>query len=145
MTGHESNDAPPLSLRGDPSGFDQFFRAEYRSVLGLARNDEVAYEGHAEGRPISAMTYDFMDRRLPEFERFGQALLTVNEPGVIRGWHWHTHQTDAIVVISGRALLPLYDGRSGSPTFGTLEQHVADAFALAALGMAFVVAKLRPT
>jgi dTDP-4-dehydrorhamnose 3,5-epimerase len=62
----------------------------------------------------------------PEFGGFGQALLTVNLPGVVRAWHWHRRQTDAIVVIAGRALLALYDGRTGSPTFRTLEEHVGD-------------------
>lgn len=62
----------------------------------------------------------------PEFTRFGQAILTVNLPGVIRGWHWHRRQTDIIVVIQGRALLPLYDGRQGSPTFGTVDEHMGD-------------------
>lgn len=60
----------------------------------------------------------------PEFRAFGQALVTVNLPGVIRGWHWHRRQTDAIVVISGRALVPLYDGREGSATRGALTEHV---------------------
>ncbi len=62
----------------------------------------------------------------PEFERFGQAIVTVNLPGVIRGWHWHRHQTDVIVVISGVAVIPLYDAREGSPTRGTVEEHLSD-------------------
>ena len=62
----------------------------------------------------------------PEFERFGQAILTLNLPGVVRAWHWHRRQTDAIVVVAGRALLPLYDGRAGSPTFGTFQEQVGD-------------------
>lgn len=62
----------------------------------------------------------------PEVERFGQAILTVNQPGVVRAWHWHERQTDAIVVIAGRALLPLYDGRHRSPTFGRIEEHIGD-------------------
>jgi dTDP-4-dehydrorhamnose 3,5-epimerase len=62
----------------------------------------------------------------PGFTRFGQAVLTVNLPGVIRAWHWHQMQTDAIVVIAGRALLPLSDGRAGSPTFGVVEEHIGD-------------------
>lgn len=60
----------------------------------------------------------------PEFTRFGQAIVTVNLPGVIRAWHWHTHQTDYAVVLSGTAKLPLYDAREGSPTRGTVEEHV---------------------
>lgn len=62
----------------------------------------------------------------PEFTRFGQAIVTVNAPGVIRGWHWHRRQTDVIVAISGRVLLPLYDGRAGSPTRGQVMEHVSD-------------------
>ena len=54
----------------------------------------------------------------------GQAIVTVNKPGVIRGWHWHDRQTDVIVVVSGRAKVPLYDGRKGSKTFGQIEEHV---------------------
>ncbi len=61
-----------------------------------------------------------------EFERFGQALVTVNLPGIIRGWHWHRRQTDVIVVVQGKAVLPLYDGREGSPTNGKVDEHVAD-------------------
>ena len=60
----------------------------------------------------------------PEFTGFGQAIVTVNEPGVIRGWHWHDRQTDVIVVIGGRAKVPLYDGRSRSATAGLVEEHV---------------------
>lgn len=62
----------------------------------------------------------------PEFEGFGQALVTLNRPGVIRGWHAHRRQTDVIVVISGRALVALYDAREASPTRGALEDHVVD-------------------
>jgi dTDP-4-dehydrorhamnose 3,5-epimerase len=62
----------------------------------------------------------------PEFTSFGQAILTVNEPGVIRGWHWHHEQTDVIVVITGRVVIPLYDGRAGSPTHGAIDEHLSD-------------------
>ncbi len=62
----------------------------------------------------------------PEFTQFGQAILTLNRPGVIRGWHWHRRQTDVIVVVRGRALLPLYDGRRDSPTFGMIEERIGD-------------------
>jgi len=62
----------------------------------------------------------------PEFVRFGQAIVTVNPPGVIRGWHWHHRQTDVVVPIRGRVLLPLYDGREGSKTKGTIEVRISD-------------------
>jgi len=69
----------------------------------------------------------------PEFTQFGQAIVTVNMPGVIRGWHWHDRQTDVIVVVSGRAKVPLYDGRKGSKTFGQVEEHVCGDDALKAV------------
>ena len=69
----------------------------------------------------------------PEFSGFGQAIVTLNRHGVIRGWHWHHRQTDAIVVLRGRVLLPLYDGRPGSPTFGAVEERVADGLRLFAV------------
>ena len=59
----------------------------------------------------------------PEFTRFGQAIVTVNLPGVIRGWHWHDRQTDVIVVVAGRAKVPLYDSRAGSKTFGVVDEY----------------------
>ncbi len=60
----------------------------------------------------------------PEFAGFGQALVTVNLPGVIRAWHWHRRQTDCIVVVQGTAKLLLYDARPGSPTRGELNEFV---------------------
>lgn len=69
----------------------------------------------------------------PEFRRFGQALLTVNEPGVIRAWHWHDRQTDAIVVLAGAATVALYDARQGSPTHGAVEEHRASGADLVAI------------
>lgn len=69
----------------------------------------------------------------PEFTHFGQAIVTVNLPQVIRGWHWHERQTDTIVVIDGLAKVPLYDARPDSPTRGTVEEHVLGGANLAAL------------
>ena len=62
----------------------------------------------------------------PEFAHFGQAILTINEPGVIRGWHWHHRQTDVIIPVRGRVLVPLYDGRPDSPTHRALEERVSE-------------------
>jgi dTDP-4-dehydrorhamnose 3,5-epimerase len=62
----------------------------------------------------------------PEFLRFGQAILTVNLPGVIRGWHWHHRQTDVIVPVRGRVLLPVYDGRPDSRTRGVLDERISE-------------------
>ncbi len=82
-----------------------------------------ALEPHVDGR--GSLT-EILRADWPGFTHFGQAILTVNMPGVIRAWHWHRRQTDAIVVVRGRALLPLYDGRAGSPTFRQLDEHIGD-------------------
>ena len=78
---------------------------------------------HVDGR--GSLT-ELLRSDWPEFVLFGQAIATINLPGVIRAWHYHRKQTDVIVVLSGRAVLPLYDGRAGSPTRGAVEEHVAD-------------------
>ena len=41
------------------------------SVLGLGRPDGSAYEAFHIGKPIGSMSYDFLDGRREEFERFG--------------------------------------------------------------------------
>jgi len=41
-----------------------------RHVLGLHRSREVAYEAFPIGKPISAVSFDQLDPKLPEFERF---------------------------------------------------------------------------
>jgi dTDP-4-dehydrorhamnose 3,5-epimerase len=80
-----------------------------------------ALERHADDR--GSLT-ELLRADWPEFTRFGQAIVTVNKPGVIRGWHWHDRQTDVVVVVSGRARVPLYDGRKRSQTFGQVEEYV---------------------
>lgn len=60
----------------------------------------------------------------PEYTGFGQAIVTLNRVGVVRAWHWHRRQTDRIVVVSGMARVPLYDGREDSPTRGVLKDHL---------------------
>jgi len=69
----------------------------------------------------------------PEFLKFGQASLTVNLPGVVRGWHWHRRQTDVIVVVQGRAVVALYDARTRSPTRGGVMEFTCDESALRAI------------
>ena len=50
------------------------------------------------------------------FEKFGEIYFSVAYPGVIKGWHQHTRQTQNYAVISGMIKLVLYDGREESPT-----------------------------
>jgi dTDP-4-dehydrorhamnose 3,5-epimerase len=56
----------------------------------------------------------------PHFEKFGEIYFSVAYPGVIKGWHLHTKQTQFYAVISGMIKLVLYDERKNSKTFGEL-------------------------
>jgi len=56
----------------------------------------------------------------PHFEKFGEVYFSVAYPGVIKGWHLHTKQTQFYAVISGMIKLVLYDERKDSKTHGEL-------------------------
>jgi dTDP-4-dehydrorhamnose 3,5-epimerase len=56
----------------------------------------------------------------PEYPRFGQVYMTTTYPGVVKGWHYHDHQTDMICCLSGEIKLVLYDDRKASPTRGAI-------------------------
>lgn len=89
-------------------------------IEGVQRRELVSHTD-SRGSLVEVLRSDW-----PEFERFGQAIVTVNLPGAIRGWHWHRVQTDVIVVIAGVVVVPLYDGRPDSPTTGAVVEHVSD-------------------
>jgi len=57
-----------------------------------------------------------------EFEKFGQTYVTACYPGVIKAWHYHKHQTDHFICISGMAKVALYDPRDNSPTKGMVNE-----------------------
>jgi dTDP-4-dehydrorhamnose 3,5-epimerase len=55
---------------------------------------------------------------------FAQTYYSITPPGLARDedvWHVHERQEDRFVVASGDVVLALWDGRSGSPTAGTLD------------------------
>ncbi|MEW5701511.1 MAG: dTDP-4-dehydrorhamnose 3,5-epimerase family protein [Candidatus Zixiibacteriota bacterium] len=56
-----------------------------------------------------------------EFQRFGQVYVTTAHPGIVKGWHRHTRQTDLFCLIAGRARFVLYDPRGDSPTRGQID------------------------
>jgi dTDP-4-dehydrorhamnose 3,5-epimerase len=60
--------------------------------------------------------YEMLRADWPEFEKFGQAYVTVTYPGVIKGWHLHRLQTDHFVCVKGAMKVALFDDRPGSPT-----------------------------
>lgn len=56
----------------------------------------------------------------PDFESFGEIYFSTAYPGVIKGWHEHTKQTQNYAVIQGMIKLVLYDNRKDSPTYKEL-------------------------
>ncbi len=60
-----------FSPNGDRVSMAVLDEEKLGSVLGLEREPGVAYEAFHIGKPIGSMSYDFLDGRLPEFERFG--------------------------------------------------------------------------
>jgi dTDP-4-dehydrorhamnose 3,5-epimerase len=56
------------------------------------------------------------------FQKFGQAYVALNYPGVVRAWHYHKNQDDYFVVVKGMVKVALYDAREGSPTQGQVDE-----------------------
>src|SRR3989338_2650495 len=56
------------------------------------------------------------------FEKFGQVYLSVCNPKIVKGWHYHKKQTDNFVIVKGNAKVVLYDMREDSPTKGELQE-----------------------
>ena len=56
------------------------------------------------------------------FRKFGQAYVSLNYPGVVRGWHYHKKQDDHFAVVKGMVKAALYDAREGSPTQGLVDE-----------------------
>ena len=51
------------------------------------------------------------------FSKFGEIYFSLAYPGVIKGWHLHTKQTQNYAVIKGMIKLVLFDSRENSPTY----------------------------
>jgi len=58
-----------FSPNGDHVTMAVLDEKKVRDVLGLQRSAEVAYEAFAVGKPISSMTFDYLDPHRPEFDR----------------------------------------------------------------------------
>jgi len=50
--------------------------------------------------------------------KFGQSAVSLTYPGVIKAFHWHKKQDDFFFVVSGEAMVVLYDRRDNSPSYG---------------------------
>ena len=58
----------------------------------------------------------------PIFEKFGQVYLSVCNPSIVKGWHYHKKQTDHFVIVKGNAKVVMYDIREDSPTKGEIQE-----------------------
>ncbi len=56
----------------------------------------------------------------PHFKQFGEIYFATAYPGVIKGWHEHTKQTQNYAAIQGMIKLVLYDNRKSSSTYKEL-------------------------
>ena len=56
------------------------------------------------------------------FDKFGQVYLSVCNPNIVKGWHYHKKQTDHFVIVKGNAKVVLYDLREHSPTKGEIQE-----------------------
>lgn len=65
---------------------------------------------------------EMMRRDDPFFRKFGQTYLSVVNPGVVKGWHYHHVQTDHFVIVKGMAKVVLYDRRPESSTHGEVNE-----------------------
>ncbi len=59
----------------------------------------------------------------PIFSKFGQTYVSMNYPGVVRAWHYHSKQDDYFVCVKGMIKVALYDMREGSPTRGEVAEY----------------------
>ena len=66
--------------------------------------------------------FEMVRRDEPLLERFGQVYCTTVNGGVVKGWHYHKKQIDNFVCVSGMIKLVVYDGRTGSPTKGVVNE-----------------------
>jgi dTDP-4-dehydrorhamnose 3,5-epimerase len=83
---------------------------------GIAGAFLVPLTTHPDGRGSFTEIYrrDFV----PGMREMVQANLSFSRAGVLRGLHVHRLQADYWTVVSGTALVGLYDLRAGSPTSG---------------------------
>ena len=56
------------------------------------------------------------------YDKFGQVYLSVCNPNIVKGWHYHKKQTDHFVIVKGNAKVVLYDMREHSPTKGEIQE-----------------------
>ena len=63
----------------------------------------------------------------PFFTEFGQAYVTVCNPGWVKAWHYHKEQADRFCCVKGKMRVVLYDGREKSATKGEVNEFLMDS------------------
>ena len=58
----------------------------------------------------------------PHFKKFGEIYFSTAYPGIIKGWHEHTKQTQNYAVVDGMIKLVLYDNRKNSKNFKKIQE-----------------------
>jgi len=58
------------------------------------------------------------------FEKFGEIYFSIAFPGIVKGWHEHTKQTQNYAVIDGDIKLVLYDNRPESKTYKKIDEMI---------------------
>ncbi|HEX9122262.1 MAG TPA: dTDP-4-dehydrorhamnose 3,5-epimerase family protein [Actinomycetota bacterium] len=84
------------------------------SMPGIAGVHLVHLDPHED--PRGSLTEVFRRSWLPEASEVVQINLSRSRAGVLRGLHFHREQADYWCVLSGRAVVGLFDLREDSPT-----------------------------
>ena len=58
------------------------------------------------------------------FKKFGEIYFSTINPGIIKAWHLHKEATLNYVCLKGKIKLVLYDDRSGSITYGNIQEII---------------------
>ncbi len=104
-------------LAAKASAVDEHGALRQRPIDGV-RFRPVRPVPHEDGTvaEIARAAWDEID------EPIVQVHLTTTLPGRVRAWGLHQASTDRLFVVSGLVSIVVYDGRSSSTTFGTLNE-----------------------
>ena len=66
--------------------------------------------------------YHMLRKDDKHFIEFGEIYFSLAYPGVVKGWHEHTKQTQNYAVIDGMIKLVLFDNRENSNTYKIIQE-----------------------
>src|SRR5581483_8943840 len=102
-----------------------FFNSEQQDGLidGVKIHKFVVHRD-STGSLMETLRSDWQDVFFEPNASFGQSYYSITPPGIARDenqWHMHpTKQSDRFLILSGNAVVALYDTRQSSPTKGKL-------------------------